>query len=78
MIEDVAVSRIMDPGRYACCDAAYIPRDTIYLRDLPKNHLLRIKSVQFKFNDYKVPMMNKLRSMSSSLVCLMSAWPSNA
>lgn len=36
----------------------YEPRKEVYLRDLPANHLVKLKSVQFSFTDYKV--FNKL------------------
>jgi hypothetical protein len=31
-----------------------VPRRHVYLKDLPENHLLKIKSVKFNFTDYKV------------------------
>ena len=32
----------------------YEPRRHVFLRDLPKNHLVKLKSVKFDFTDYKV------------------------
>ena len=31
-----------------------MPRKQLYLHELPKNHLLKLKSVKFEFDDYKV------------------------
>ncbi len=46
----------------------YIPRNNIYLRDLPRNHLEKIKTVKFEFSDYKVSLYIILRSTTNSHV----------
>ena len=37
-----------------CLLSDYIPRNNLYLRDLPRNHLEKIETVKFEFSDYKV------------------------
>ena len=32
----------------------YVPRKEVYLSELSKNHLIKLKSVKFDFEDYKV------------------------
>jgi hypothetical protein len=33
--------------------ADYVPRNSQWVRDLPKNHLLKLKTLNFKFPEYK-------------------------
>lgn len=38
-------------------DSAYYSRSHLHLRDLPENHLKRVKEVPFSFNEYRVALI---------------------
>jgi hypothetical protein len=39
---------------YTKYNSEYEPRKEVYLRDIPKNHMIKIKNVKFEWTDYKV------------------------
>lgn len=54
LISHVTVSRIVETRGYHFPEIAYVPRSHMHLRDLPANHLKRVKEVPFAFHEYRV------------------------
>ena len=44
----------MEARRYPVAKLAYFSRSHMHLRDLPENHLKRVKEVPFAFQEYRV------------------------
>lgn len=44
----------MEKRRYTASYQAYYPRHALQLRDLPENHIKRVKEVPFEFHEYRV------------------------